>query len=228
MLEFPLSRKHISGSREVIMSQKLAIRKNARHHSDALWWKPLFSFQRGVNDTICAAVADFIPPTFTEAQARTFAMLQENLHRLFSESFNNRQLVTPWYMGKHTRPHVNIEETPKGYVVRAGVAGTSPEDLDVSFADSALIIAGCLSEGCGKENGAYIHHECRDEPFSRTVALPADADMARASAFFDKGLLIVDIPKKSERPANISRLDVVPAGGGKSGQASSPKGKEAA
>lgn len=208
------------------MGQNLTIHKDGKQRASALWWRPVFLFQKGMNDALCEAASDFFPPAFVEAQSKAFSLWQDNLHRLFSETFNSRQMVMPWIAGKRPRPHINIEENAKGYVVRAGVSGSCPKDIDVSIADSALTISGCPGSGCKKGEGAYIHHESCDDSFSRTVALPADADTSAATATFDNGLLIVDIPKMSQMPEKARRLRVVSATGGK--KPTSPAGEKAA
>lgn len=190
------------------MNQKLNVHRNTQHPANALWWWPLFSFHRGVNEAVCEAAGDFFPSTFVDSYAKAYALWQENLHRLCGETFNSRQMIMPWLAGQRTRPHINIEESRNSYIVRAGVAGSCPDDLDVSVADSALIIAGCGGHGSKKGSGAYIHHEACDASFSRTIALPGDADMDAASAVFDNGLLIVRIPKKERASGNIRKLGI--------------------
>lgn len=177
--------------------QRLPIRHDTEFSTDALWWQPLFAFQREMNGAIRDYYADVIPSTLLELENDIFTFTQRGMHRLFSEFFNNRQMVTPWWTGSHTEPYVDILENGHAFKVRADVPGLCADDLEVAVSDSALTIRGCSKLSC-REGGddTYLRRECHGGSFHRTVALPEEADMSKASASFENNVLMVTIPKK--------------------------------
>lgn len=179
------------------MTKQISIHKDQAHGADALWWKPMFTMQR----EMCKACQHMVPENLVpaaawEASDDMLATMQNGVHSLFSQLFNNRQMMTPWLMGHQTEPYIDITESNGGFVIKADVPGVDVEELDVSIADSALIIKG-KKQSRQHEGDNYLRHECCVEPFSRTVALPEEADIERASANFDQNVLTVEIPKKA-------------------------------
>lgn len=190
------------------MSQKLPVHKNTDHPADALWWKPIFSLQREMNDKFCDSITGFVPPSFWKAEHNLLLLWQENMQRVFGEMFNARQLVTPWLTGGHTEPYINIMEGDKGFKIRADVPGFKPEELDVALSESAVTISGkTSSEDCAKTR-SFIHRECCEGSFCRTIALPDNADMEHASAALENNVLIINIPKKIEVARKARKLKI--------------------
>ena len=192
------------------MNQKVLVRKNTEHPTDALWWKPIFAMQKEVNDTFSNLITGFVPPDFWAAEKNTFSMWQENMHRLFGEMFNTRQMITPWLNGGRTRPYIDIRDNGKGFTIRADIPGLSPENLDIAVSDSAITIAGYKDEEC-RDGETFVHHECCNGSFCRTVALPEEADTENASAAFEKNVLTIEVPKKAKAQQKTRKLEIVVA-----------------
>ncbi len=184
------------------MSQQLAVHKNTQHPLDALWWKPIFSTQNEINQSLKQMVDQFMQPfggapaALLDTEENAFNAFQRNTHRMFSELFNNRQLATPWLNGTMTEPYVDIIENGKSFKIRADVPGLNAKDLEVSISDSAITISGERCEDKQEKDGTYLRRECHCGAFSRTIALPEEANMDKASASFEQNVLTVEIPKK--------------------------------
>lgn len=192
------------------MSQKLPVRKNTEHPTDALWWKPIFAMQKEMNDTFSNMITGFVPPSFWTAERNTFSMWQENVHRLFSEMFNTRQMITPWLNGGRTEPFIDIRDNEKSFIIRADVPGLDPENLDIAVSDSAVTIAGYKDDEC-RDGEAFVHHECCNGSFCRTVALPEEADTENARAAFEKNVLTIEVPKKPKSAQRSRKLEIIVA-----------------
>ena len=169
------------------MTQQLSLHKNTAHPLDALWWKPLFSMQKQMNRTIeemfsNSPLSSVIPPSFFNTEEDVFAVTQSNIHRLFSEMFNNRQMLTPWLAGQNTEPYIDIIENGKSFKISAELPGLNAKDVDVSISDCALTITGEKKKSSAEEGDTYIRKECCCGAFSRTIALPEEADMDKATA----------------------------------------------
>jgi HSP20 family molecular chaperone IbpA len=201
------------------MSQRLTVHKDKQHPVDALWWKPVFSMQKELSQSFKQMADQFMKPfggapdALWDAEDTMMDMLQENTHRMFSELFNNRQLTTPLLTGDMTEPYVNIIENGKAFKIRADVPGLSAKDLDVSISESAITITGTRCLDTEDKGDTYLRHECHCGAFSRTIAMPPEANMDKAKASFDKNVLMVEIPKShSASYASPSRsLDIEPS-----------------
>lgn len=175
-------------------------------HKDAnplatLWWQPIFSMQKEANHYLRSLFSNngnsFIPASAWNMEENVFNSAQKNIHRLFSELFNNRQMLAPWFAGLNTEPYVDIIENSKSFKVKAEIPGIKTDDLDVSVSENSLTISGNKKEEKKEEGDNYIRHECFCGSFSRTIALPEEADMENAEATLENSILTVEIPKKS-------------------------------
>jgi len=167
---------------------------------DTLWWKPIFSLQREMNRTMRQTFANFMQPSFMptclwDAEEDLFCAFQRNTHRMFSEFFNNRQMSTPWLIGMMTEPYIDIIENGNKFKIKADVPGMRAKDLEVSIADSAVTIRGERIDEQNEDGDTYIRRECRCGAFSRTIALPEEADVDKASVSFEQNVLTVEMPK---------------------------------
>ncbi len=184
------------------MPQQLAVHKDTKHPFDALWWKPVFSMQNELNQSLTQMVDNFMrpiggaPAELWKTEENLFNAYQRNTHRMFSELFNNRQLATPWLTGTMTEPYVDIIENGESFKIRADVPGLSADDLDISISESAITISGERREDSQEENDTYIRRECHCGAFIRTIALPEEANLDKAKASFEQNVLTIEIPKK--------------------------------
>ncbi|MBI3942376.1 MAG: Hsp20/alpha crystallin family protein [Chloroflexi bacterium] len=127
--------------------------------------------------------------------------LREAMDRLFEDS-----VVRP---GRATGQNVSelpidIYEKDGTYFVTAGVAGMKPEDVEVTVTGNVLTIKGETrrNEEVKREN--YLRQERYYGGFTRSIALPEDADASKAEAHFANGLLELRIPKaESAKPKSI-------------------------
>jgi len=90
---------------------------------------------------------------------------------------------------------VDCYETPSDFVILAAIAGVKIEDLDISIENNILIIDGFREIPGKEENRKYFLKECYWGAFSRKIVLSEDVDIARAEAFFQKGILKIKIPR---------------------------------
>lgn len=100
---------------------------------------------------------------------------------------------------------VDVFEDKNDFVVMAAVAGISSKDVEIQVDKDMLLIKGCRSNPDTGKNKNYFYQECHWGPFSRKVVLPENVDGTQIQAEFDKGILIVKVPKiKDTAKKNIS------------------------
>ncbi len=196
------------------MTQKISIHKTKEQFPapSALWWRPLFDWQQQLNKTMQNGSAQYAPLSFWPTDEGLMRGWQQNVNRLLGELLNQRQMLAPWLLGGQQEPYVDILENEKSFFVKADLSGVDAKDLDVSLSGRELIIRGESGKESNKESGMedahYIHHECTHGAFSRTIALPEEADMDQAEARFDRNVLIVEIPKKAGSQSKTRKLAI--------------------
>ncbi len=195
------------------MTTKVAVHKDAITPDLMLWWQPFFQLQQEMNHACMKMMTAMLPdsataPLLGDTQEGMLETIQHNTHRMFSEMFNNRQLMTPWLTGQMTEPYINITETPRHLKIEADVPGLHADDLDVSVCHDAVVISGECPQGGECANTTTLRHERHQGRFSRTVALPEEADTEKAKAHINNHILAVVIPKKPKRKMHQHRLRI--------------------
>jgi HSP20 family protein len=103
---------------------------------------------------------------------------------------------------------IRIEEYVEGdhYMIRAELAGIDPEkDVEVTVGAGYLTIR---AERSDKTEGKH-RSEFRYGSFSRTTALPANADEDAVTASYRDGILTISVGLKTEQKASAKKIEVV-------------------
>jgi HSP20 family protein len=91
------------------------------------------------------------------------------------------------------------------YVVRAELAGVNPEkDVEVTVGSGYLVIR---AERSAKTEGTH-RSEFRYGSFSRSLALPANADEDAVTASYRDGMLTIRIGLKTERKELAKKIEI--------------------
>ncbi len=108
--------------------------------------------------------------------------------------------------GSGAYPPINIFESDDGALVIAEAPGLELGDLKVSGAGHTLTISsGRKPLSVGGDNSGYHRRERPVGEFTRSLQMPDHLDLGKAEAKYEKGMLIVRLPKKEEaKPRQIS------------------------
>jgi len=92
-------------------------------------------------------------------------------------------------------PAVDVYYTgdPPRAIVRADLAGVDPAGIALEIRGRELILSGRREPEPGDDR-VYQQLEIEHGPFRRVVALGADVDANAASAAYEDGMLIVELP----------------------------------
>ena len=106
------------------------------------------------------------------------------------------------------RPSVDISETKKNYLIKAELPEMDKDDVSVSVETGLLTISG--ERKFEKEEDTETQHrvERMYGRFSRSFALPVDADEEHISAKSKNGVLKVRIPKTRETVEKPVKINV--------------------
>ncbi|TPX34941.1 hypothetical protein SeMB42_g07261 [Synchytrium endobioticum] len=93
-------------------------------------------------------------------------------------------------------PRIDVEETKKQYIIKADLPGMKKEDVQVHLKEDVLTIEGERRDD-REEQGSRRHVVERScGRFSRSIQLPADADLENAQGNVENGVLRIALNKK--------------------------------
>lgn len=100
---------------------------------------------------------------------------------------------------------VDMYQTGDAIVIRALVAGVSPEDLDIAITRDMVTLKGERQEIQEAPDEDYYHRELFWGSFSRTILLPEEVIIDEAEAKEKHGLLEIVLPKlDKDRSARLT------------------------
>lgn len=130
--------------------------------------------------------------------------LRSEIDRLFESPLTDlartSQLLSGW------TPALDVYEGKDSFVVKAELPGMKKEDIEVSFHDGSLSLAGERQSESKHEDAEVYRAERFFGRFQRTVTLPAPVAMDKIKAAYKDGVLTVTLPKTDE--AKPKQIDV--------------------
>lgn len=101
---------------------------------------------------------------------------------------------------------VDMYQTSDAIVIRALVAGVSPNDLDISITRDMVTIRGQREEIQESSDDNYFHRELFWGGFSRTLLLPEEVIIDEADAQEKHGMLEIRLPKLDKNRSTQLRV----------------------
>jgi HSP20 family protein len=124
-------------------------------------------------------------------------LVSANMSQLVGERLQAQlrgvQLAPGWW-----RPAADVYETPDAITLTVELAGIDHEELDVVLYEDAIVLEGQRRLPAGEPGRVYHTAEIRQGPFRLEQPLPAAIDQERVSARYDRGLLLMTLPKRKE------------------------------
>ncbi len=101
---------------------------------------------------------------------------------------------------------VDMYQTSDAIVIRALVAGVSPNDLDIAITRDMVTIRGMREEYQESSDDSYFHRELFWGSFSRTLLLPEEVIIDEADAQEKHGMLEIRLPKLDKNRSTQLRV----------------------
>jgi HSP20 family protein len=130
---------------------------------------------------------------------RDMSNMRDMMDRLFDDS-----LVRPFSQAlwdTASVPTMDLYQTENDIVVKMGLPGVKPEDIQISVTNGVLCIRGEVKEEKEEKEKTYHLRERRYGSFSRSVSLPNNVNTEKSNAEFENGVLILTLPKAEEAKA---------------------------
>ncbi len=141
----------------------------------------------------------------TMAQRRDIERLRGEIDELFADLWQ-----IPRFTGLRSgfRPAIDcfVGDDPPRVTVVADLAGVDPAAVEVLVTGRELLLTGERARHAA-EASRYEQMEILYGPFQRTIALPADVDVERAEARYERGLLVVTLPL-ARRPPTQGKVPI--------------------
>jgi HSP20 family protein len=124
--------------------------------------------------------------------------MKRDVERLFDRMWMNfgstlsSGLTTLW-------PSLDIYETEDTVVVRVELPGVDPNDVHISVTDQTLHLRGEKKLDRVRSGVHFYRGERRFGSFSRTVELPCPLEAEEIEATYEKGVLMIVMPKCRDR-----------------------------
>ena len=92
-------------------------------------------------------------------------------------------------------PRFDVIDRDKEILVKAELPGVKKDDLEITVIDNILTIKGMTFTEEKEEEGEFFRSEITRGEFSRSISLPGDVDVDKASTMLKGGLLTLKLPK---------------------------------
>lgn len=141
--------------------------------------------------------------------------LRDEMDRMFERFWSNPMALTEnqdrWF-GDFSKleftPKLDVTDDKDFLRVTLEVPGVDMKDLDVEVQDGVLTISGeKKQEATTNEEGCY-HTERSYGFFRRAIPLPTEVETAKAEAKFDRGVLIVKLPKTEQAKQSAKKIAI--------------------
>ncbi|HCJ45366.1 MAG: hypothetical protein COZ86_00430 [Candidatus Moranbacteria bacterium CG_4_8_14_3_um_filter_41_13] len=102
-------------------------------------------------------------------------------------------------------PALDIYQDKDNVVAKLALPGVDPKKVDITIENDVLTVSGSTEEKEEVKREDYYHREVRTGSFSRSVVLPMAVKGDNTEAKYDKGVLIITMPKEeSVKPKKIA------------------------
>ncbi len=135
---------------------------------------------------------------------KTLTALRTAIEKLLDETFA-QPLETITEDGD-TLTSTTLYQTDRNYLVRTGLPGIEPEQVEVTVRSDQVTIKAEVTHVSHAQEEGCTRLERTVERFYRSVALPGTGDIEGAQAVLENGVLTVTIPKALPPP--VRRLTV--------------------
>jgi HSP20 family protein len=101
------------------------------------------------------------------------------------------------WMKKMSMPAVNVKESDKTYDVELAAPGLTKKDFKITAEDGILTVSSEKSEEKEQREKNYTRKEFEYSSFSRSFALPENANEEDINAAYEDGVLKLSIAKRN-------------------------------
>ena len=103
---------------------------------------------------------------------------------------------------------MDLVEQDDALIVRAGLPGLRPEDVEIALDGNVLTIKGEAKADWQNEDAKVYHREHRYGSFTRSLRLPKNLNLDAVEASVEHGVVAIRIPKVEETKPQSRRIEI--------------------
>lgn len=127
---------------------------------------------------------------------REISTLRREMDNLFNRFFGETRF--PRLVSEGWQPSVDISETKDKILIKAELPGMDAKDVNVTISGEMLTIQGEKKKEVEEKDEHYYCSERYFGAYERTFQLPTGVQADKVEATFDKGVLLITLPKVEE------------------------------
>jgi len=105
-------------------------------------------------------------------------------------------------------PRIDISEDDSRILIEAEIPGLAPEDVELVVEDGILTLKGKKSLKKDQDKRSFLVSERASGSFTRSFTLPSSIEINEIRASYDKGMLIVEVPKKPPKIPKKIKINI--------------------
>ncbi len=129
--------------------------------------------------------------------AHPLESLHKEVDRLFGGLFDDLAFPRWRLFNAGNMPRVDFKQTEAGYELDAELPGVAAADVKLDLANGVLTLKGEKKSSQEEKGKDFIRVERSHGSFSRSFALPDDADGDKITATAKDGIVTIVIPRKA-------------------------------
>ena len=122
-----------------------------------------------------------------------------------SNFFDNDRFFDSDLLKKQSLPAVNVKENEKSFDIEVAAPGLNKKDFSITAENGVLTISSEKEEEREEKEKDYTRKEFSYSAFSRSFALPENANEDDIKANYEDGILKLSIAKKVAGPVKTKR-----------------------
>ena len=148
-------------------------------------------------------------PVVAVLMTATPAYAQIRIRDPFNSFFDAMMLAPqPFEPPAFAGPKMDVADLKDKIEVKVELPGMDEKDIELSMDDGVLTISGEKKTETQSDDKGYSLKECSYGSFSRSIRLPENIADDKIAAKFDKGVLMVDVPKKEPTTAKSRKIAI--------------------
>lgn len=116
---------------------------------------------------------------------------------VLSDFFDNDRFFDADWLRKQSVPAVNVKESEKAFEIELAAPGLTKKDFEISVDNGMLTISSEKREEKEEKERNYTRKEFSYSSFSRSFTLPENVNEEDVKAYYEDGILKLQIAKKA-------------------------------
>jgi len=127
------------------------------------------------------------------------------VNHLFSDIMDG---MLPSDYRKWNVPAVNILENDANFEIKLAAPGMKKQDFKISIEENNLVVSASATEQSQDKNERFTRKEFSFSSFSRSFALPENANIDAIQAQYENGIMNIVIPKQEPTKPKVKEVTI--------------------